>query len=460
MSILGAFILPHPPLILPEVGRGREEGIAATVRAFSQCAKRMRALSPDAVVVISPHATAYADYFHISPGPGASGDMARFGAPKASLSVLYDEPLVKRIQQEAARLGVPAGTKGEREPHLDHGTLVPLYMIRADCPDAKIVRIGLSGLSPLDHYRLGQAIAAAADRLARRTLILASGDLSHKLTQDGPYGFAEQGPEYDRRITGAMARGDFLDFLEIPPELDEAAAACGTGSFRVLAGALDGVGVSAQLLSYEGPFGVGYAVAAFAAQGPDESRRFDRAFERAQRARLAAAKSSESPIVRLARLALETHVLTGRDAALPDDLPRWMLDEAAGVFVTLKKHGRLRGCIGTIQPATASIAREVLRNAVSAGREDPRFDLVDAPELSELTYSVDVLGEPEPTDMEGLDPAKYGVIVSSGRRRGLLLPMLDGIDTADEQVAIARRKAGIGAREPVTLERFRVVRHQ
>lgn len=460
MPILGAFILPHPPVILKEVGRRREADISATIRAFEACREKIRALNPEVVVILSPHATAYADYFHISPGEGAHGDMARFGAPQAALDVAYDEPLVTQIAAVAARRNLDAGTAGERDRTLDHGTFVPLQMVRPGCPDAKIVRIGLSGLSPLDHYRLGQAVADAVDSLRRRAVLLASGDLSHKLTAEGPYGYAPEGPVYDERITRAMAKADFLDILSIPPELNETAAACGTGSFQIMAGALDGQAVRAELLSYEGPFGVGYAVASFEPAGPDETRRFGEAYLQAETARLKQIKSSESEIVQLARLSLEAFVRTGKRLKPQDKLPDWMLRQAAGVFVSLKKHGQLRGCIGTIQPVTPSIAEEVLRNAVSAGCEDPRFDPVGADDLNELTYSVDVLGEPEPAERNDLDPAKYGVIVTSGRRRGLLLPMLEGVDTIEKQVSIARRKAGIGEREPVTLQRFEVVRYK
>lgn len=460
MPIIGAFALPHPPVILPEVGHGREKDIAATIRAFETCAARVRALSPETVVVLSPHATAYQDYFHISPGAGAKGDMARFGAPEAKLSVRYDEPLAAAVADEAAKARVPAGGAGEREPSLDHGTFVPLWMLRTGWQDANIVRIGLSGLSALDHYRLGQAIRRAADALSRRVIILASGDLSHKLTKDGPYGYSPEGPVYDERITRAMASGDFLDFLALPHELNEAAAACGTGSFRIMAGALDGLGVKPELLTYEGPFGVGYAVAAFEPTEPDDSRKFAEVFRAMEKARLDAVKAGESPIVRLARLSLETFVKTGKRASIPDGLPDWMRIDRAGAFVSLKKHGQLRGCIGTIQPVTGCVAEEVLRNAVSAGREDPRFEPVSEDELNELVYSVDVLCAPEPAVIDDLDPQKYGVIVTSGRRRGLLLPMLEGVDTVAEQVSIARRKAGIGEHEPVTLERFQVVRYK
>ncbi|MDD3173720.1 MAG: AmmeMemoRadiSam system protein A, partial [Herbinix sp.] len=148
-------------------------------------------------------------------------------------------------------------------------------------------------------------------------------------------------------------------------------------------------------------------------------------------------------------------------AALPKDLPEELTQKKAGVFVSLKKHGSLRGCIGTIAPVTENIAREILRNAVSSGTEDPRFPPVTQKELEELEYSVDVLAEPEPIKyMTDLDVKRYGVIVISGRKRGLLLPNLEGVDTVEQQVAIAKKKAGIYDNETFTMERFEVVRHK
>jgi AmmeMemoRadiSam system protein A len=127
----------------------------------------------------------------------------------------------------------------------------------------------------------------------------------------------------------------------------------------------------------------------------------------------------------------------------------------------LHKNGRLRGCIGTIAPTKANVALEIIQNAVSAGLQDSRFEPVNISELPLLTYKVDVLSEPETiAGPEELDVKRYGVIVSSGNRRGLLLPNLDGVDTVDEQVSIARKKGGIPDNAPVNLERFEVIRHE
>lgn len=162
--------------------------------------------------------------------------------------------------------------------------------------------------------------------------------------------------------------------------------------------------------------------------------------------------------VRLAIDAIEAYVRYGKITSPPTDLPPRM-KERAGVFVSLKKAGGLRGCIGTFLPTEQDIAHEVITNAVKAASADPRFSPVREEELLQLCYSVDLLSEPEQCSKEDLDPKQYGVIVESGWRRGLLLPDLEGVETAEEQLDIARMKAGIEPEEPVTIYRFAVERH-
>ncbi|HEY8420367.1 MAG TPA: AmmeMemoRadiSam system protein A [Thermoclostridium sp.] len=460
MSLKAGFIVPHPPIILPEIGRGEERKIQKTTDAYMEIARRVSEIRPETIIITSPHTTLYTDYFHISPKQKAKGDMGRFGARHVSIEAEYDNEFVKALSDASQEDDIPAGTLGERDPGLDHGTFIPLYYINKFYRDYKLVRIGLSGLSHLDHYRFGKTIAKTIDKLGRNVVFVASGDLSHKLLHDGPYGFAEEGPEFDKQVTEAMKNGDFLSFLKFDPSFCESAAECGLRSFIIMAGAMDGKDVKPQLLSYEGTFGVGYAVAAFEIIGENDNRHFDRIYEKEQHEKLSRIKSKEDAYVKLARLSLETYVRTGKYANLPDDLPDEMLRRKAGVFVSLKKHGQLRGCIGTISAVTGSIAEEILRNAVSAGTEDPRFPPVSEKELDELVYSVDVLAEPEPiSSINELDVKKYGVIVSRGHKRGLLLPNLEGVDSPEQQVAIALQKAGIRPDESYTMQRFEVVRH-
>lgn len=461
MSMLGAIITPHPPVLLPEVGGGREREIAATDRAMRTAAEAVAAWQPDVIIVSSPHTILYRDYFHIAPGDGAVGDMGRFGAPEVRIQASYDTLLREEIIRRAEAEGLHAGTLGQRDPELDHGVLIPLYYLRKAGVRCPIVRMGLSGFSPLDHYRLGKCVQDAVNALGRRAVFLASGDLSHKLKADGPYGYAPEGPQFDDAVTRTMASGDFLEFLTIDPALCERAAECGLRSFQVMAGALDGLAVEPQLLSHEGTFGVGYAIALFPVTGRDDSRCYEKDYLLAKNDRLATRKASEDPWVKLARRSLETYVKTGqRLTSLPEDLPAEMTTQQAGAFVSLHKNGQLRGCIGTIAPTCDNLAWEIVQNAVSACSRDPRFSPVHPDELDELEYSVDVLGAPEPVDSPAaLDPKTYGVIVSCGGRRGLLLPDLDGVDSVAAQLSIALQKGGIRENETYKIERFKVVRH-
>jgi AmmeMemoRadiSam system protein A len=172
-------------------------------------------------------------------------------------------------------------------------------------------------------------------------------------------------------------------------------------------------------------------------------------------------KKEESVYVKLARETIENYTKHGRIIAPPLDLSKEIINQKAGVFVSIKKSGNLRGCIGTFIPTQENIAQEIIKNAISAAVEDPRFSPVNASELEELTISVDVLSAPEEIDdISQLDPKKYGVIVSSGFKKGLLLPDLEGVDTVECQVDITKRKAGIYPGEKVKLSRFEVKRYR
>lgn len=470
MSILAAYMVPHPPMIVPAVGRGSEAQIQATTDAYEQVAADIAALEPDTIVIASPHSVMYMDYFHISPGRWAKGSFAGFGAPEVSFQEEYDTELVMAIEEMAAARGLAAGTMGERDSSLDHGTMVPLYFIRRAFAGAKILRIGLSGLPLTDHYALGQAIADAADQLGRRIVFVGSGDLSHKLQDYGPYGFAPEGPQYDERIMDVCGRGAFGELFDFDEEFCDKAAECGHRSFVMMAGSLDGQAVSVKRLSHEDVTGVGYGICMFHPEGPDEERHFLARYRQEAMDRARAKADASDAYVALARETVNSFIREGKTPEVsrleqsgpdPRKLPEEMLREKAGVFVSIHKEGALRGCIGTIGPTESCIAREIIQNAVSASTRDPRFTPIREDELPLLEISVDVLGAPEPIDsIRELDVKRYGVIVSSGGRRGLLLPDLDGVDTPEQQVDIARQKAGIPRGEKLDLQRFEVIRHQ
>lgn len=460
MSILAAFMVPHPPMIVPEIGKGSEREIPETIRAYERVVDEVARLEPDTLIIISPHSVMYADYFHISPGRSASGSFRQFRAPGVRFSEQYDTELVKRICELADAQDFPAGTLGERDASLDHGTMVPLWFIRKRYAGGKIVRIGLSGLPLTEHYRLGQIIAQATGYTGKRAVVIASGDLSHKLQDYGPYGFAEEGPEYDRRIMDVCGRASFGELFDFSETFCEKAAECGHRSFVIMAGTLDGLNVKATELSHQDVTGVGYGICTFYPDGEDPGRHFLAEYlEKAKRECLEKAEKSD-PFVRLARASVNAWVLRRERLSVPSGLPDEMLTSRAGAFVSLHLDGRLRGCIGTIAASRPNIAEEIIDNAVSACSRDPRFSPVTPGELNRLEISVDVLGKPEPIDSpDQLDVKRYGVIVSRGAKRGLLLPNLDGVDSVDDQIRIARQKGGIREGEPYRLERFEVVRH-
>ena len=459
-TVLATYMVPHPPMILPDIGRGQEEQITETIKAYDAVADEIAGLKPETIIITSPHSIMYADYFHISPGRKAKGSFTMFGAGKVRFEETYDEELADRISGLAMEEGFPAGTLGERDPRLDHGTMVPLWFIRKKYDGFQLIRIGLSGLPLTDHYHLGQLIARAVDLTGRRVVLVASGDLSHKLQEYGPYGFVPEGPAYDERIMEVCSRGNFGELFEFDENFCEKAAECGHRSFVIMAGALDGRSVEAKELSHQDVTGVGYGICTFHPGGKDENRHFLDTYLADMEDRLSRQREKSDAYVKLARASLESYITQQKVLKIPQDLPEEMIKEKAGVFVSIHKHGKLRGCIGTIEPTRKCIAKEIIENAISASTRDPRFDPITEEELKWLEINVDVLGKPERiASRKELDVKKYGVIVSSGYRRGLLLPDIEGVDSVDQQVAIAMQKGGIREGEKYTLERFEVIRH-
>lgn len=462
-------LAPHPPLLIPGVG-GRDLGaVEKTVEAMRSLGAMVRDVAPDVVIVISPHAPLFDDAVALLADNPLSGDFSSFMAPGASYSFENDLDLARRIADQAETLGVDAlllDSKTKKAYHvhkdLDHGVLVPMHFLVEAGVRAPLVAMGMALLPRERLYLFGYAMARAARDLGRRAVVIASGDLSHRLIRGAPAGYDPRGREFDERLVELLRAGDVEGVLSLDDSLVERAGECGYRALLMALGTLDGYEFEHEVLSYEGPFGVGYAVAVFRPREtvPACGKTVLERLRDRQRRRLKAVREDESPPVRLARAAVEEYVRHGRVIDPPDEVPQEMQGRA-GVFCSIKKRGQLRGCIGTVQPTTASIAREITRNAIAAATEDPRFLPVEPDELGDLAYSVDVLTPAERiASIEELDPRIYGVIVRKGARSGLLLPDLEGIDDSHEQVAIAKRKAGIAPEEDVELWRFEVKRYK
>jgi len=350
---------------------------------------------------------------------------------------------------------------------LDHGAAVPLHFLLPLVGDVKLVLLGYSWQPRATHEAFGQRIRKACEESGRRVVYVASGDLSHRLIPTAPAGYDPQGRVFDEEIVAGVAGGDWDRIRNLPAELVERAGVCGYNSILTLAGAL-GDQVQTRVLSYQGPFGVGYLVAEVMPQAaPAASTKPDAVASASTQAAALDIRQSFSfegsdfggQVLRLARTSLEHYVGAGVPLSLPAGVPQ-ELGQRQACFVTLREHGRLRGCVGTIEPSRTCLAEEIVENAIGAGMRDPRFLPVAASQLEGLAYSVDVLSPLEPAaDLSVMDPAKYGMVVRQGTRVGVLLPGIPEILDAQQQLEVCCQKAGISSPQSVELFRFTVDRY-
>lgn len=464
MGIAIGCITPHPPIIVPEIGRESVGLVEKTIKAMEDLAAKVREAKPDALVIVSPHGAAFADTFAVKSSDRLRGSFDFPGAWDISFDLANDKELAEEIAGFATRLGVPAITLAERltaltgTEELDHGVLVPFCYIFRQGFEVPIVSVSISGLTREQHYLFGVAVQKASDALGRSIAFVASGDLSHRLTPDAPAGFDEMGKFFDEEVVSLVEKGDLGAFLAIDRGFAERAGECGLRSLMMLAGACDGFSLHTEVLSYEGPFGVGYLVAVVEPLEEDASRSLIR--EGTSDGDLSV--ESLNHHVKLARTAVQTFVSTGKVLESPASSPVAELAAGrAGCFVSIKNRvGELRGCIGTLAPTQATLGAEIISNAIQAATSDPRFPAVSENELPYLKYSVDVLEAPERiADERDLEPQTYGIIVKLGYQTGVLLPMLEGVETVAQQVAIAKRKAGIPHDAEAELYRFKVRRY-
>ena len=450
-TCVGAALLPHPPIMLPEIGGRELDKIKTTVTSVSEAAALLVAKKPETLVVITPHNYVFPDSAAIFPAARLHGDLGKFGFPDLTMDVNTDMELAEEIVRQANgrtplyRIDPDWGEKYGHPIFLDQGAFVPLYYLKKAGFTGSIVL-----LAPrFDNYdsmaELGAIVVQAAARLGRRIGIIASGDLSHRLLPGSPNGYSPQGAVFDKTVMEGLRKQDLSGIRAMPASLIEEAGMCGLPSVYFLFGVLRTMNAAMPVYSYEGPFGVGYGVALYL----NESEADQASDQAVPDIRVQLARQSISYY-------LQHHTLMPVPRNLSDEL-----SDRAGAFVSLHKGSELRGCIGTFLPMQMNIASEIIHNAVSAATRDPRFYPVRPEELADLSISVDVLGAPEAiSSPEELDPKKYGVIVMSHARTGLLLPDLPGVDTVQQQIAIAKEKAGIPPQISPDLYRFTVTRYK
>lgn len=462
-KILDWALMPHPPIVLTEVGKGESERVKVTAKSMEVIAEKIVSSGATTVIIVSPHGPMFQDAIALNGDGSLKGDLSRFGASQVKAELENNLDLVFAIEKESAKRAINSVVLTEKIAksygvglELDHGVVVPLsYLIKAGYK-GKLVSITVGLLENLQLYEFGRIIQKVIQDSNENVVFLASGDLSHRLTKDAPAGFSPKGEEFDTKIREVMEQGDVTDLWELDEAFLEQAGECGFRPIVMLFGSADGIKLEGKVLSYEGPFGVGYLVAHLKGLGNCPSRYED--LKNLEEGKIEKSRREESLPVKIARETIESYLKFGQ---IPEvrDIPK-ELASRGGVFVSLKKAGQLRGCIGTIEATQPNLLTEIQVNAVSASTKDPRFWPLEEDELDKIAYSVDILGPVEPIDsIDSLDVKNYGVIVEKGSRRGLLLPDLPGVESVIDQVNIAKQKAGISEDEEVDLYRFKVTRY-
>ena len=411
MPVCFSGLMCHAPIVIPQVAGHRGNLCATSTRTMREVATRVVDSNPERLVLISPHSPRLNDRFCSWKGAHL-GDLSAFGFPQLSID-LPDAPEV------AQSLSIPANLESTKGNKLDHGAVVPLFfLVEAGwCGPTSILSVPWNGNQ---HEEIGRLL----NMLPGKTAVIASGDMSHRLKKGAPAGYHPQAQNFDKAFVAALQANNWSKIAQIP--FQKEAAEDVVDSTRVAVAAAQRP-LNAEVLSYEGPWGVGYTQAVFYDPAP--------------------------PLYAIARRAVRSKVI-GEEIVVPQGGPA-----AKGVFVTLNKAGKLRGCIGHIFPTCHTLYQEITEVAQLSATKDPRFPVVKVAELPSLQYEISVLEPPEEiSNKSQLNPKKYGVIVSSGYKKGVLLPSLDGIDTIDMQLKIACRKAGIDQQTPMQVERFTVTK--
>ncbi|MBP1765309.1 MAG: hpcB [Firmicutes bacterium] len=269
-NLIGCVLMPHPPIMIPAIGKQQINEIQSTVTAAMQAANFIKSANPQTIIIISPHGPTFSDAVGVNTHPRPQGSFASFGIPDISLGFETDGLLVQKILREADRLGINLMELNDNlaktyrfSLQLDHGALIPLYYLHRAGFRGQIVHLTV-GLLPYEElYTFGKAVQIAIQASGRKTAVIASGDLSHRLTEDAPAGYNPLGADFDKQVLRALQSKDVKALLNIDQKLIEAAGECGLRPILFLMGVLGGLKAQSEMLSYESPFGVGYAVFLF-----------------------------------------------------------------------------------------------------------------------------------------------------------------------------------------------------
>lgn len=263
--IIFSALVPHPPIIIPEVGKKQTKKVKSTISALKKLADGLEKSDPSTIIIISPHSLAYPDRFNINMMPKLKGDFSQFGDNNTELSFANNSDIANKIITKSEKHGINTLAYDNNQPTavLDHGALVPLYYLAKNLGKVEIVNISISSLDKNMHFAFGEIIGEVAHKSKEHVAVIASGDLSHRLIQESPAGYSKAGKEFDKLLLDYLKNKDVQGILEMDEDFIEEAGECGYRSLLILLGTISKQNSKTEVLSYEGPFGVGYAVVNF-----------------------------------------------------------------------------------------------------------------------------------------------------------------------------------------------------
>lgn len=255
MSIVFSAIVPHSPLLLPSVGKENTHRLAATIKAYKKLEEDLYASQAEVVIIISPHGKGHSSAFTMNLSPKFIGTFEEFGDFTTKLELTGDVGHAYKIR-EKMETSVPLQLTTIAK--LDHGSSIPLYMLAAHLPQLKIIPIYYSGLDLDAHYKFGQLLKNELLTHKTKFAVIASGDLSHRLTKNAPAGYSPKGKKFDKKMIDLLQNQQTSEILAIDKHVVREVSECGLKSIAILLGTLEGIKYESQLLAYEFPFGVGY----------------------------------------------------------------------------------------------------------------------------------------------------------------------------------------------------------
>lgn len=437
--------MPHAPILIPEIAKDRNHAVAASQSSMERVGKEVATVDPDIVIVLSPHAPRRTNAFGIYRHPNLKGALIQFGWYRPFFEFSNDRLTINAIIEAGRQHNLRFFDIADEA--LDHGATVPLYFLHKTGWQGKVVVLGLGPQDDRMLMSLGACIRSTMEAKRTRFVLIASGDMSHRVTRNAPCGYHPDAANWDKQLIRLVQSADIEGIRNMNQDKRTQAAEDSVDSLKVTLGAINETAFHPTIYSYEAPFGVGYGTARLTQ---------DTSMAATQNV-LIKQQPQTQQLPLLARIAVMKHLhLDSNNEPLFDaSMRNWK----AGVFVTIRtKSGDLRGCIGTIEPQHPDILEETRRNAVASAFQDHRFHAIVANELPNLCFEVSILHPPEPvTNLDALDPQSDGLIIhTKDGRRGLMLPDIPQLNTVEKQIEAICRKVNIPRDTPMDFQTFKV----